>query len=95
MATQELQNPADKYPRLPYKKQSQPMAWTGGHDGSASDHGEESYRGSGPPRRPKGSHHRRRFRRRTRGGYRLCPRGRYSHCLCHHIDESGMGISVP
>ena len=47
MATQELQNPADKYPKPPYKKQSQPWPGLASKMDPRPDHGEESYRGSG------------------------------------------------
>ena len=47
MAAQELQNPIGKYPKPPYKKQSQ--AWPGlaSQMDPPPDHGEKSYRGSG------------------------------------------------
>src|SRR5450755_4264274 len=47
MASQELTNPTDKYPKPPYKKQSQ--AWPGlaSKMDPPPDHGEKSYRGSG------------------------------------------------
>jgi NAD(P)-dependent dehydrogenase (short-subunit alcohol dehydrogenase family) len=47
MHKQELENPAEKYPKPPYKKQSQ--AWPGlaSKMEPRPDHGEESYRGSG------------------------------------------------
>src|SRR6202047_4105368 len=47
MATQELQNPVDKYPKPPYKKQSQPWPGLASKMDPRPDHGEESYRGSG------------------------------------------------
>src|SRR3981189_1964957 len=47
MATQELQNPADKYPKPPYKKQSQPWPGLASKMDPKPDHGEASYRGSG------------------------------------------------
>jgi hypothetical protein len=47
MATQELQNPADKYPKPPYKKQSQPWPGLASKMDPRPDHGEKSYRGSG------------------------------------------------
>jgi hypothetical protein len=47
MPAQELQNPADKYPKPPYKKQSQPWPGLASKMDPRPDHGEESYRGSG------------------------------------------------
>jgi NAD(P)-dependent dehydrogenase (short-subunit alcohol dehydrogenase family) len=43
----ELSNPADKYPRPPFKKQSQPWPGLSGKMDPPPDHGEKSYRGSG------------------------------------------------
>lgn len=47
MSSQKSQSPTDKYPKPPYKKQSQ--AWPGlaSKMDPRPDHGEESYRGSG------------------------------------------------
>src|SRR3978361_2503344 len=47
MSKQELQNPADKYPKPPYKKQSQPWPGLASQMDPRPDHGESSYRGSG------------------------------------------------
>src|SRR3981189_2490401 len=47
MATQELQNPVDKYPKPPFKGQSQPWPGLAGQMDPRPDHGETSYRGSG------------------------------------------------
>src|ERR1700710_3152133 len=47
MAVQELHNPSDKYPKPPYKKQSQPWPGLASKMDPRPDHGEESYRGSG------------------------------------------------
>jgi len=47
MSEQALQNPADKYPRPPYKKQSQPWPGLAGKMDPRPDHGETSYRGAG------------------------------------------------
>ena len=47
MLKQELENPADKYPKPPYKKQSQPWPGLASKMEPRPDHGEESYRGSG------------------------------------------------
>jgi NAD(P)-dependent dehydrogenase (short-subunit alcohol dehydrogenase family) len=47
MIAQELQNPADKYPKPPYKKQSQPWPGLASKMEPRPDHGEQSYRGSG------------------------------------------------
>src|SRR5258708_1484270 len=47
MATQELQNPVDRYPRPPYKKQSQPWPGLASKMDPRPDHGEQSYRGTG------------------------------------------------
>jgi hypothetical protein len=47
IAAHELQNPADKYPKPPYKQQSQPWPRLASRMDPRPDHGEESYRGSG------------------------------------------------
>jgi NAD(P)-dependent dehydrogenase (short-subunit alcohol dehydrogenase family) len=47
MAIEELQNPADKYPKPPYKKQSQPWPGLASKMDPRPDHGETSYKGSG------------------------------------------------
>ena len=47
MAAEELRNPRDKYPKPPYKKQSQPWPGLAGKMDPPPDHGEHSYRGSG------------------------------------------------
>ncbi len=47
MAVQGLKNPGDKYPKPPYKKQSQPWPGLVSKMDPRPDHGEESYRGSG------------------------------------------------
>lgn len=47
MEAQELQNPADKYPKPPYKKQSQPWPGLASQMDPRPDRGEKSYRGSG------------------------------------------------
>jgi NAD(P)-dependent dehydrogenase (short-subunit alcohol dehydrogenase family) len=47
MAAQDLLNPSDKYPKPPYKKQSQPWPGLAGKMDPRPDHGETSYRGSG------------------------------------------------
>lgn len=47
MAHQELQNPTDKYPKPPFKKQSQPWPGLASQMNPRPDHGEQSYRGSG------------------------------------------------
>lgn len=46
-ATQELQDPTTKFPRPPYKKQSQPWPGLASKMDPRPDHGEASYRGSG------------------------------------------------
>lgn len=46
-APQPLQDPANKYPRPPYKRQSQPWPGLAGKMDPRPDHGETSYRGSG------------------------------------------------
>jgi NAD(P)-dependent dehydrogenase (short-subunit alcohol dehydrogenase family) len=46
-AAQPLQDPRDKYPRPPYKKQSQPWPGLASKMQPPPDHGETSYRGSG------------------------------------------------
>src|SRR6267378_3180476 len=46
MSEQALQNPADKYPKPPYKKQSQPWPGLASKMDPPPDHGETSYRGS-------------------------------------------------
>jgi hypothetical protein len=47
MANQELTNPTEKYPKPPFKKQSQPWPGLAGKMNPPPDHGEKSYRGSG------------------------------------------------
>src|SRR3982074_1059032 len=47
MSEQQLRNPVDKYPKPPYKKQSQPWPGLAGKMDPKPDHGETSYRGSG------------------------------------------------
>ena len=47
MAAQELTNPADKYPKPPFEKQSQPWPGLASKMNPVPDHGERSYRGSG------------------------------------------------
>ena len=42
-----LRNPADRYPKPPYKKQSQPWPGLASKMDPRPDHGETSYRGSG------------------------------------------------
>src|SRR4030081_2591589 len=46
MSEQQLRNPVDKYPKPPYKKQSQPWPGLASQMDPRPDHGEESYRGS-------------------------------------------------
>jgi NAD(P)-dependent dehydrogenase (short-subunit alcohol dehydrogenase family) len=47
MSTQQLENPTDKYPKPPFKKQSQPWPGLAGKMDPPPDHGETSYKGSG------------------------------------------------
>ncbi|WP_245286453.1 SDR family oxidoreductase [Bradyrhizobium sp. ARR65] len=47
MAAQELSNPTDKYPKPPFKRQSQPWPGLASQMDPRPDHGERSYRGSG------------------------------------------------
>jgi len=47
MSSQKLENPADKYPKPPFKKQSQPWPGLAGKMDPPPDHGETSYKGSG------------------------------------------------
>jgi len=47
MSQQALLDPTDKYPRPPYKKQSQPWPGLASQMDPRPDHGETSYRGSG------------------------------------------------
>src|SRR6201997_1043764 len=47
MSQQELRNPRDKYPKPPYKKQSQPWPGLASKMDPPPDHGEKTYRGSG------------------------------------------------
>jgi NAD(P)-dependent dehydrogenase (short-subunit alcohol dehydrogenase family) len=42
-----MENPTDKYPKPPYKKQSQPWPGLASQMDPPPDHGEKSYRGSG------------------------------------------------
>jgi NAD(P)-dependent dehydrogenase (short-subunit alcohol dehydrogenase family) len=46
-STQKLENPADKYPKPPFRKQSQPWPGLAGRMDPPPDHGETSYKGSG------------------------------------------------
>lgn len=47
MATQDLINPVTRYPKPPFKKQSQPWPGLAGKMEPRPDHGETSYKGSG------------------------------------------------
>jgi NAD(P)-dependent dehydrogenase (short-subunit alcohol dehydrogenase family) len=47
MAAQPLENPADKYPKPPFERQSQPWPGLASKMNPRPDHGEETYRGSG------------------------------------------------
>src|SRR4030088_2921257 len=47
MNVQALQNPVDKYPKPPYKRQSQPWPGLARKMDPRPDHGETSYKGSG------------------------------------------------
>src|ERR1700722_9899884 len=47
MKEPDLLNPADRYPRPPYQKQSQPWPGLASKMNPRPDHGENSYRGSG------------------------------------------------
>ncbi|HEY2213329.1 MAG TPA: SDR family oxidoreductase [Bradyrhizobium sp.] len=47
MPGQELQNPVEKFPKPPFKKQSQPWPGLASEMDPRPDHGEQSYRGSG------------------------------------------------
>jgi NAD(P)-dependent dehydrogenase (short-subunit alcohol dehydrogenase family) len=47
MTEAELQNPAEKYPRPPYQRQSQPWPGLASKMAPRPDHGERTYRGSG------------------------------------------------
>jgi NAD(P)-dependent dehydrogenase (short-subunit alcohol dehydrogenase family) len=47
MSEQALENPADKYPKPPYKKQSQPWPGLASRMDPRPDHGETSYKGAG------------------------------------------------
>jgi NAD(P)-dependent dehydrogenase (short-subunit alcohol dehydrogenase family) len=47
VAAQELRNSREKYPKPPYKKQSQPWPGLASKMDPPPDHGEKSYRGSG------------------------------------------------
>src|SRR3982074_493667 len=47
MSEQQPRNPVDKYPKPPYKKQSQPWPGLASKMDPKPDHGETSYRGSG------------------------------------------------
>src|SRR5262245_29784572 len=47
MTSQELQDPKTKYPRPPFKEQSQPWPGLAGKMDPRPDHGEKSYKGSG------------------------------------------------
>jgi hypothetical protein len=47
MIKEELQNPVDKYPKPPYKQQSQPWPGLASKMDPPPDHGETNYKGSG------------------------------------------------
>ncbi|MEO6842724.1 MAG: SDR family oxidoreductase [Bradyrhizobium sp.] len=47
MSKETLQNPSDKYPKPPYKRQTQPWPGLASKMDPRPDHGETSYRGSG------------------------------------------------
>jgi hypothetical protein len=47
MAEQDLINPVTRYPKPPFKKQSQPWPGLAGKMKPPPDHGESSYKGSG------------------------------------------------
>ena len=47
MAAMELTDPTKKYPKPPFKKQSQECSGLAGRMDPRPDHGEESYRGAG------------------------------------------------
>ena len=47
MSERPLQNPVDRYPKPPYKRQSQPWPGLASKMDPRPDHGETSYRGSG------------------------------------------------
>src|SRR3979411_2490209 len=47
MSAQKLRNPVDKYPKPPFKRQSQPWPGLASKMDPRPDHGENSYKGSG------------------------------------------------
>src|SRR3954466_7091222 len=47
MTTQKLEDPRNKYPKPPFKEQSQPWPGLASKMDPRPDHGESSYRGSG------------------------------------------------
>ncbi|MBV8697226.1 MAG: NAD(P)-dependent oxidoreductase, partial [Bradyrhizobium sp.] len=47
MAARELSDPTQKYPKPPFKQQSQPWPGLASQMEPRPDHGEQSYRGSG------------------------------------------------
>jgi NAD(P)-dependent dehydrogenase (short-subunit alcohol dehydrogenase family) len=47
MSEQQLRNPVDKYPKPPFKRQSQPWPGLASQMDPRPDHGESSYKGSG------------------------------------------------
>src|SRR5436190_5646870 len=47
MTTQKLEDPRNKYPKPPFKSQSQPWPGLAGKMDPKPDHGEKSYKGSG------------------------------------------------
>src|SRR4030081_662950 len=46
MSAQKLRNPVDRYPKPPFKRQSQPWPGLAGKMDPRADHGESNYRGS-------------------------------------------------
>ena len=76
MADTALENPTSKFPKPPFKRQTQPWPGLAGKMEPRPDHGEKSYQGLRPACRPQGADHRRRFRHGPGGRHRLCTRRR-------------------
>ena len=66
-----LDDPTKRYPKPPYKGQSQPWPGLASKMDPRPDHGEDSYKGSGRLKGRKRADHRRRFRHGPRGCNRV------------------------
>ena len=88
---EKLQDPTTKYPKPPFKKQSQPWPGLASKMDPPPDHGENELPGLGPARRAQGADHRRRFRHGPRGGHRF--RARRRRCRDQLLPDRGAGCA--